>query len=203
MPGMLQAEKGCKTILIKSNDTDVLVIVVSVLPILHETGLQQLWIAFGQGQNMRWIPIHELVLSIGLQKSKGILFFHAFTGCDVVSAFRGKCKKTAWQTWDVFDEASDVVSKLSQYLPTIDDADMKILENFVVMMYDRSSRADGGDDARLDMFAREAEAIRSHPSYPCCSTPACKACCLPSGMHMGSINTLSARGTKSCRLGHL
>ena len=32
---------------------------------------------------------------------------------------------------------------------------MKILERFVVMMYDRSSTAEGVDDARLDMFARK------------------------------------------------
>ncbi|KAG7503131.1 hypothetical protein JOB18_032332 [Solea senegalensis] len=39
-------------------------------------------------------------------------------------------------------------SKLSQYPPTIHDADMKTLENFVVMMYERSSIAEGVDDAR-------------------------------------------------------
>ena len=33
---------------------------------------------------------------------------HAFTGCDVVSAFRGKGKSTAWQTWDVYPEATDL-----------------------------------------------------------------------------------------------
>ncbi|KAJ8333969.1 hypothetical protein SKAU_G00412880 [Synaphobranchus kaupii] len=116
-------EEGCKSILIKANDTDVLVIA----------------------------------------KSKGILFFHAFTGCDVVSAFCGRGKKTAWQTWDICDEASDVFSKLSQYPPTIDDADMKILENFVVMMYERSSTADGVDNARLDMFARKQRPYEAIP----------------------------------------
>ncbi|KAJ8377440.1 hypothetical protein AAFF_G00259980 [Aldrovandia affinis] len=52
------------------------------------------------------------------KKSKGMLFFHAFTGCDVISAFRGKGKKSAWQTCDVCDEASGVFSKLSQYPPS-------------------------------------------------------------------------------------
>ena len=42
------------------------------------------------------------------ERSSGILFFHAFTGCDTVSAFRGKGKRSAWQTWDVCSEASDV-----------------------------------------------------------------------------------------------
>ena len=102
-------------------------------------------------------------MSIGLKKSKGLPFFHAFTGCDIVSGFRGKGKKTAWQTWTVFDQASDVFCKLSQYLPAIDDADMKVLESFVIMMYDRSSTTDFVDDARLDMFARKQRPYEAIP----------------------------------------
>jgi len=156
-------EEGCKHILIKANATDILLIAVSVLSTLQEIGLQKLWVAFGQGRNLRWIPIHELFLSIGLQKSKDVLSFQAFTGCDVVSACHGKGKKTAWQTWDVCTEVSDVFSKLSQYPPTIHDSDMKTLENFVVMMYDRSSTADGADDARLDMFSRKQRPYEAIP----------------------------------------
>jgi hypothetical protein len=29
-------------------------------------------------------------MEIGAEKSDGLLFFHAFTGCDIASAFRGK-----------------------------------------------------------------------------------------------------------------
>ncbi|KAJ8414100.1 hypothetical protein AAFF_G00066980 [Aldrovandia affinis] len=91
--------------MVKASDTDVVVIAVSVLQALQELGLQQLWVAFGQGQHL---------------------------------------------------------SKLSQYPPVVDDEDLKTLEKFVVMMYDRSSTAEGVDDARLDMFAwkqRPYEAI--------------------------------------------
>ena len=95
--------------------------------------------------------------------SKGMLFFHAFTVCDVVSAFRGKGKKSAWQTWDVCDDASGVFSKPSQYPAVVDDEDLKTLEKFVVMMYDRSSTAEGVDDARLDMFARKQRPCEAIP----------------------------------------
>ena len=56
------------------------------------------------------------------------------------------------------DEASDIFAKLSKYPPTVEDCDMKILEKFVVTMYDRSSTATGVDAARLDMFARKQRA---------------------------------------------
>ena len=49
-----------------------------------------------------------------------------------------------------------------RYPPVVDDEDLETLEKFVVMMYDRSSTAEGVDAARLDMFAwkqRPYEAI--------------------------------------------
>ncbi|KAJ8377441.1 hypothetical protein AAFF_G00259990 [Aldrovandia affinis] len=155
-------EAGSKVIMVKASDTDVVVIAVSVLQALQELGLQQLWVAFGQGQHLRWVPVHDLCCTLA-EKRKGMLFFHAFTGCDVISAFRGKGKKSAWQTWDVCDEASGVFSKLSQYPPAVDDEDLKTLEKFVVMMYDRSSTAEGVDDARLDMFARKQRPYEAIP----------------------------------------
>ncbi|KAJ8405993.1 hypothetical protein AAFF_G00308810 [Aldrovandia affinis] len=155
-------EAGSKVIMVKASDTDVVVIAVSVLQALQELGLQQLWVAFGQGQHLRWVPVHDLCCTLA-EKSKGMLFFHAFTGCDVISAFRGKGKKSAWQTWDVCDEASGVFSKLSQYPPVVDDEDLKTLREFVVMMYDRSSTAEGVDDARLDMFARKQRPYEAIP----------------------------------------
>jgi len=151
------AAEGNKILMIKASDTDVLVIAVSVLPVLQDLGLEKLWFAFGQGQNLKWIPIHDVNLSIG------ILYFHAFTGCDVVSAFRGKGKKTAWQTWDVCPEASGVFRKLGQYPPTVEDEDRGILEKFIITMYDRSSTAGGIDEARLDMFARKQRSYEAIP----------------------------------------
>ena len=116
---------GHKQVIIKANDTDVLVLAVSMFPMLCELGIEKLWISFGQGANHRWIPVQDVCRVIGLKKSKGIPFFHAFTGCDVVSAFRGKGKKAAWQTWNVYPEASPVFTKLSMHPPVIDDKNKK------------------------------------------------------------------------------
>ena len=56
-----------------------------------------------------------------------MLFIHAFTGCDTVSAFRNKGKKIAWQTWNICPEAMPVFSKL-------EDSDLAILEKFVILI---------------------------------------------------------------------
>ena len=36
---------------------------------------------------MKWIQIHELLYAIGPARASGMMYSHAFTCCDVVSAF--------------------------------------------------------------------------------------------------------------------
>ena len=78
-------------------DTDVV-----VLAIAHFQGLpniEQLWITFGTGNDFRYIPIHDIASALCHQMAKGLLFFHAFTGCDITSYFTNRGKKSAWKTW--------------------------------------------------------------------------------------------------------
>ena len=157
------AKQKAKSVLIKANDTDILVVAVSNFAILQDAGLEMLWIEFGHGHSIRWLPIHDMVLNLGPEKSKSMMFFHAFTGCDVVSAFRGKGKKTAWQAWDVCPEVTHVFKKLSSYPAVIEDADLNLLERFVINMYDKNSTADKVDEVRLDLFARKQ---RSYDAIP-------------------------------------
>ena len=143
---------GKRSINIKANDTDVVVIAVSTLPSLQELYLESMWIAFGHGANARCIPVHEVVAAIGPEKVSGILFFHAFTSCDVVSGFHGKGKKSAWLIWDVCNDVSETFIKLSHCPREVSDDDLHKLENFVVLMYDRSSAPRGVNEARLDFL---------------------------------------------------
>ena len=82
-----------KALVIKANDSDIVVIAVSVLPQVQEIGVQTLWTAFGHGVGMKGIQIHELLNDIGPVRGSGIMYFLAFTGRDVVSALRGKGEK--------------------------------------------------------------------------------------------------------------
>lgn len=154
---------SAESMIIKTNDTDVVVIAVHTLPRLQMQGLESLWIAFGQGSNARWIPVHEVVSAIGPDKASGMLYFHAFTGCDVVSSFHGKGKKSAWLTWDVCGEVLETFAKLSNCHKEVSDDDLQKLERFVVLMYDRSSGSSGVDEARLDLFARKQRSFDAIP----------------------------------------
>ena len=63
------------------------------------------------------ILINDTSPLIDLEKSICLLFIHAFTGCDVVSAFHGKGEKSAWP------EASTVFRKLRQNPPVLGEDD--------------------------------------------------------------------------------
>ena len=85
-------------------------------------------------------------------------FFHAFSGCDNVSGFKGKGK-----TWNVCPDVTDVFQKLSIYPPVLNDNDIGIIQMYVVSLYDRSSPVVSVDEARFDMFARKQRSFDAIP----------------------------------------
>ena len=150
---------GSRTLTIVSSDTDVVVLAIAAYTDLN---IDALWIAFGKRDNFRWMPIHDICKLLG-PRSKALPFFHAFTGCDTVSAFVGKGKKSAWQAWNVDEEATEVFRSLSTATDTISQSEMDTLEQFVVIMYDRSSTTCKVDEARFDLFARKQRAYDAIP----------------------------------------
>ena len=66
--------------------------------------------------------------------------------------------------WDVYPEATVVFANLIMYPPVIGDEENKILERFVILMYDTSSTPTDIDSVRLDLFARKQRAYDATPT---------------------------------------
>ena len=79
--------------------------------------------------------------------------FHGFNWVWCCVNILWQKEKSAWQIKDGCGEATGIYSKLSQCQTIVDDEDLKTLDKFLVMVYDRSSTAECVDDVRLDMFA--------------------------------------------------
>ena len=93
---------GFKSVMLRTVGTNVV-----VLAIAHFQGLpniEQLGIAFGTGEDFRYIQIHEIAYALCPQMAKGLLFFHAFTSCDVAPYFTNRGNKSAWKTWLAWPE---------------------------------------------------------------------------------------------------
>ena len=91
-------EQGLKKIQVRTVDIDVIVILIGALFELTITQpFADIWIAFGIGKDLRFYSINGICATLGEPRSRALPVFHALTGCDTTSAFKGKGKKSAWQ----------------------------------------------------------------------------------------------------------
>ena len=157
----MRRHSGIQRVMIKTVDTDVVILAVALFPQLN---LNELWIDFGSSQNQSYFPVHAICNSLGAEKSKGLLFFHAFTGCDQTSFFANCREKSTWSTWHNFDEVTESFVKLSS-APTIKavtDA-MPMPERFVVLMCDRTSNCLDVNSCRCDLVVKKGQAMEALP----------------------------------------
>ena len=87
------ARQGLGKVVIRTIDTDVVVFAIGHFLALR---LDELWVSFGVGTHFRQIAIHEIVKNVN---EKVLMFFHATSGCDTVSSYLGRGKKSAWLAW--------------------------------------------------------------------------------------------------------
>ncbi|KAE8744656.1 hypothetical protein FOCC_FOCC008717 [Frankliniella occidentalis] len=164
---------GSKSLMIRCSDTDVVVLAVSFFHILHNLGLTELWVHFGVGVNKRFVAAHSIAQKLGEDRSCALRGFHAFTGCDTVSFFSHKGKKSAWAAWDEKDEETTRAFKIIG-MPNVNPPDLTlpVMERFVIALYGAKDICDTVKDARQHLFATEgkplllipptAEALKQH-----------------------------------------
>ena len=107
------------------------------------------------GKSFRFYSINVICASLGEAKSRALPVFHALTGCDTMSAFRGKGKKSTWQAWQAYEDITNTFVYLAnhpfQHLYAGSDHFKKI-ERLTVIMYDRTSHLSGVNGAREEIF---------------------------------------------------
>ena len=150
-----------KTIMIRVNDTDVVVILIGHFFCIQESYPDvDLWVAFGTGKDFRHYHINHICNQLGREMSCSLLLYHAYTGCDTVSAFFGKGKKLTWEAWKnypaatdaflaVYNEAFIPVSSTSQFF--------KHLERFTIVLYDKASALENVNEARRELFGKRGK----------------------------------------------
>ena len=83
------ASSGHRRNRIRINDTDVIVVAISVASTVPTN---ELWITYESGENVQDIPAHTIAMLLGPDKASTLPMFHALTGCDTVSFFGGRGK---------------------------------------------------------------------------------------------------------------
>lgn len=88
-------KEGNAKVSIRTVDTDVVVLEVASAQCLNNA---EVWIAFGTGKIFRFLAAHEMARALGPDQCKALPISHAFSGCDAVSCFGGRGKRTSWDT---------------------------------------------------------------------------------------------------------
>ena len=92
--------------------------------------------------------------------------FHSFTGCDNTSSFLNKGKITVCNTLKIF---SDVLSafKFVRNNPFVhinmESEIFKLLQRFVILMYDRNSNLESVNEARRELFCKQGRNLENLP----------------------------------------
>ena len=148
-------------ILIKTVDSDVVVIALSAFHRIH--GLRELWLEFGVGKHLKYIPVHEIAVSLGRQTSNALLFFHAFSGCDTTSSLKGKGKKSFNEAWKKMPSVTPVFERVATSQGEISGADRDLLEEFIVTLYCATFDGQKVNDARRYLFTSKGKTMENIP----------------------------------------
>ena len=119
---------------------------------------------FWYRKNFWYILVHSIARALGKEGCTALPLFHAFTGCDTVSFFGGRRKKTAWNTWKVYGNATDAFCALA-ITPSKEDIEkwLPVLERFVLLLYDRTCTLEHVNDARKQIFTQKNRTIDGLP----------------------------------------
>ena len=125
-----------QSVMIRSTDTDVLVLTVATVATLD---LKELWVSYDTGKNHRILPANLFAKALSPTKSKRLPIFHALTGCDTTSFFAGYGKRTAWAVWQNFPDVTSTFLELAGTPSRISEENLCTIERFIILIYNRNS----------------------------------------------------------------
>ena len=107
--------------------------------------------------------IHEIFAGLDPRICTTLPVFHAPTGCDTVSVFGGRGKRTAWNTWKVFPDVTAAFEHLLLTEDNLSESVISVLERFVILLYDRTSDLALVNDARKWLFTQKSWTLNNIP----------------------------------------
>ena len=143
-------------VVILSPDTDV-----AMLALSHASQLNtRLLFATGSGNKHRVLDLSFLANHMGSALCKALLGFHSFTGCDTVSSFAGKGKKTCYKALSSSPEFIEAFAAVGVDF-SISDQLVGLMEKYVCTLY--NSKDDNVNQARYNLFCNTTPLEKSLP----------------------------------------
>ena len=143
--------QGCKKVVVLSNDTDTVAILLHYIPDCVDRGLKELWFQFGTREKRRMLPLHEFYINQVARRCKVIIKAHILTGDYYMSKIGSKL--TSLQ--------SDPVKYLSNFAESdiLSEQDIVHAEEYLVRVWasvKSKTTACTFDQLRLEIYTRSA-----------------------------------------------
>ncbi|XP_033106462.1 uncharacterized protein LOC117108533 [Anneissia japonica] len=173
------ASKYCKDVIIRSPDTDVSIIALSLMDKLASN----LFFLTGTGRKSRIIDLQKVASVYNPSVREALIGLHIFTGCDSTSAFYSKGKKKALaiaqENTDYLDAFTDLGRHFDLKQETISN-----LETFVCKLYGQVTT--NVNDARYKIFCLSSASEQSLPPTKDAMIQHCKRCNYQAAIHRRS-----------------
>ena len=147
------------------------------------------------GKNYRLYHINRICESLGEPRSRALPVFHAFSGCDTTSAFNGKGKKSLWQAWQAYDDATETFAYLAKHPFMLLDADsdnFQKLERLTVILYDKWSPLFSVNETCKLLFCHENRSMEKLPPTQDALLQHARRAVYQAGIWTSSTNTQQA-----------
>ena len=154
--------QGFTNIVIRTNDTDVLVLAIASQVHLN---FAELWLSFGTGRSHKFIPVHDAQRQVGRSTALALPGFHAFTGCDQISSFWKKGKNRAWEIWQMYPEFTQAFVVLSGMRPTKEsvDAVFPLINQYAARLWQTDDQYHCVDMLRMHQFVHKGKSFDTMP----------------------------------------
>lgn len=140
---------GAKRVVVLSNDTDVVVLLLRFMANFMSHGLRELWVRFGVGDKTRFLPLHVLLLKLGEDVCKVLIKVHILTGCDSTSKIGTKQAAMKQNVAQILKDFGEVSGEGSDIFAEI--------EAFLVRVWKHTAKESTFDELRYSEFKRTGQ----------------------------------------------
>ena len=179
------AVRSPATVVIRSADTDVLMITLSSISKIDENKTIYLETGLASKNTHKFINVTALSKELGVELSNSLAGFHAYTGCDQIPSFAGKGKLNPLKILKNNKSYQKAFAALgsSEIIP---DETLQQIEKYTCELYKITKHTDEKmnpevDDARFQLFAskyepkKKTKAILQVKGIDGSSLPPCKS----------------------------
>ena len=150
------------TVIIVSEDTDVLVLCLAFKSFIPSS----MFIKCSSHARVKYLDVSRMVGEIGASTCKALPGFHAFTGCDTVSAFQGRGKVLVFRIMAKDQGFQEVFQGLGREWQLSNEL-YRDLQRFTSAMYCKNAGTNEVNELRYRLFCLKKGDVDSNQLPPC------------------------------------